>query len=106
MVNFIPNDYFTFRHLAGHNRSWGARFLRYHITSITGFCLTMLIQFVLTNGVHILYFFSQAIALLLVFVYNFTFHHLFTYRHSYSSPPLEPPAIAFEKERDIVGPIR
>ncbi len=81
MVNFVPNDYFTFRHLAGHKRSWGARFLRYHITSISGLCLTTLIQFFLTNGVHVPYFFSQAIALMLVFIYNFTFHHLFTYRH-------------------------
>jgi|GEM_PF-762217 len=100
MVNFIPNDYFTFRHLAGHNRSWGARFLRYHITSITGFCLTMLIQFVLTNGVHIPYFFSQAIALILVFVYNFTFHHLFTYRHM--SHTAKQPAIRIDIHRHMV----
>src|SRR5690348_1792845 len=31
MANFIPNDYFTFRHLDGHNRSWWARCLRFHI---------------------------------------------------------------------------
>lgn len=81
MVNFIPNDYFTFRHLAGHNRTWRARCLRYHITSIAGFCLTVLIEFLFTFVIHIPAFFSQAIALLLVFIYNFTFHHLFTYRH-------------------------
>jgi putative flippase GtrA len=80
MVNFIPNDYFTFRHLAGHSRSWGARLLRYHITSITGFCLTSLIQYVLSHVAHLIPFFSQAIALILVFIYNFTFHHVFTYR--------------------------
>jgi putative flippase GtrA len=81
MVNFIPNDYFTFRHLAGHNRSWRARCLRYHITSITGLSLTVLISSTLTFGIHIPAFFSQAIALILVFIYNFSFHHLFTYRH-------------------------
>jgi putative flippase GtrA len=81
MVNFIPNDYFTFRHLAGHSRSWGARLLRYHITSITGFCLTSSIEYLLSHGVHLIPFFSQAIALILVFIYNFTFHHIFTYRH-------------------------
>ncbi len=80
MVNFIPNDYFTFRHLAGHSRSWRARCLRYHITSITGFCLTTLIEATLTFGIHIPAFFSQAIALILVFIYNFSFHHIFTYR--------------------------
>jgi putative flippase GtrA len=81
MVNFIPNDYFTFRHLAGHSRSWRARCLRYHITSITGLCLTVLISTMLTFGIHVPAFFSQATALILVFVYNFSFHHLFTYRH-------------------------
>ncbi|HEY4033356.1 MAG TPA: GtrA family protein [Ktedonobacteraceae bacterium] len=86
MVNFIPNDYFTFRHLAGHSRSWGARFLRYHITSITGFCLTSLIQFAFAHGAHMIPFFSQAIALILVFIYNFTFHHLFTYRRVSHAP--------------------
>jgi putative flippase GtrA len=80
MVNFIPNDYFTFRHLAGHSRSWGARLLRYHITSITGFCLTSLIEYLFAHGLHLIPFFSQAIALILVFIYNFTFHHVFTYR--------------------------
>ena len=80
MANFIPNDYFTFRHLAGHSRSWRARCLRYHITSIAGFTLTVLISTILTFGIHIPAFFSQAIALILVFVYNFSFHHIFTYR--------------------------
>lgn len=80
MVNFIPNDYFTFRHLAGHNRSWRARCLRYHITSLTGLSLTVVISSTLTFGLHIPAFFSQAIALILVFIYNFSFHHLFTYR--------------------------
>jgi len=88
MVNFIPNDYFTFRHLAGHSRSWGARLLRYHITSITGFSLTFLIQYLLFHSAHLILFFSQAIALILVFIYNFTFHHVFTYRRiSHKSKP-------------------
>jgi putative flippase GtrA len=105
IANFVPNDYFTFRHLPGHKRSWGARCLRYHITSTTGFCLTVMIETVLAFGVHIPPFFSQAIALILVYIYNFTFHHLFTYRRKSSSNPLEPAAIALEKEREAVGPI-
>jgi putative flippase GtrA len=55
MANFIPNDYFTFRHLAGHSRSWGARCLRYHITSIAGFCLTTLIESVWCSHPGILF---------------------------------------------------
>jgi putative flippase GtrA len=101
LVNFIPNDYFTFRHLVGHNRSWGARCLRYHITSITGFCLTVLIESMLTFGAHIPAFFSQAIALILVFMYNFTFHHLFTYRHK--SHTVKQPAIHVDIHQHVVN---
>lgn len=81
MANFIPNDYFTFRGLDGHSRSWSARCLRFHITSIGGVILTYLIE----AGVH--YFghapalAGQAVALILVLFYNFSFHHLFTYKH-------------------------
>jgi putative flippase GtrA len=80
MANFIPNDYFTFGHMAG-GRSWGARCVRFHITSIGGSLLTFLIQFSLSNLLHILPILSQAIALILVLFYNFSFHHIFTYRH-------------------------
>jgi putative flippase GtrA len=100
MVNFIPNDYFTFRHLAGHSRSWGARCLRYHITSITGFSLTVLIESILTFGVYIPAFFSQAVALMLVFIYNFTFHHLFTYRRI--SHTAKQPAICIDMPQYVL----
>ena len=81
MANFVPNDYFTFRHLAGHQRSWGARCLRFHITSIGGSILTFILQFVFSYVLHIPPMISEAAALLLVLVYNFSFHHIFTYRH-------------------------
>jgi len=100
MVNFIPNDYFTFRHLAGHNRSWIARCLRFHITSISGFCLTVLIELIFTFAIHIPAFFSQAIALILVFIYNFTFHHLFTYRHK--SHTAKQPAVHVDVHQHLV----
>jgi putative flippase GtrA len=80
LANFVPNDYFTFRYLAGHQRSWGARCLRYHITSITGTALTFLINFGLSYGLHISPVLAQAVALIIVLFYNFTVHHLFTYR--------------------------
>lgn len=82
LANFIPNDYFTFRHMAGHTRSWNARAVRFHITSVSGIIVTALI-FTLFNvvfGVEALV--AQAIALVLATAYNFTVHHLFTYRHT------------------------
>ncbi len=81
LANFIPNDYFTFRHLPGHSRSWGARCVRFHITTFSGTGLTFLIEFALTNLTHITPFFAEAIALIIVLFYNFTIHHVFTYRH-------------------------
>jgi len=80
LANFIPNDYFTFRHLPGHARTWTARCTRFHITSIGGTLLTFLIQFVFTHALHLPAIIAQASALLLVLVYNFSFHHIFTYR--------------------------
>ncbi len=81
IANFIPNDYFTFRHMPGRERSWGARCARFHITSLIGSGLTVLIQLFFSHVVHIMPLLGQAFALLLVLFYNFSFHHLFTYRH-------------------------
>jgi putative flippase GtrA len=81
MANFIPNDYFTFRYLPGHVRSWGARCLRFHITSLGGVILTLLIEFGLHYGAHVPAIVAQAVALMLVLIYNFSLHHIFTYRH-------------------------
>jgi putative flippase GtrA len=80
MANFIPNDLLTFRNMAG-GRSWIARCIRFHMTCILGAILTYIIQFCLYFSLHIPAFFAQAVALILVLFYNFTFHHLFTYRH-------------------------
>jgi putative flippase GtrA len=79
MANFIPNDYFTFRHLPGHQRSWGQRCLRFHLTAIVGSLLNFLIELSLTSMAHVPALLSQAIAILLVLIYNFSFHHIFTY---------------------------
>jgi putative flippase GtrA len=80
MANFIPNDYFTFRHLPGHQRSWGARCLRFHLTAIVGSLLNFLIELSLTSLAHVPALLSQGIAIWLVLIYNFSFHHIFTYR--------------------------
>ncbi len=81
LANFIPNDYFTFRHLNGHKRSWLARCLRFHITSLSGVAVTFIISATLFHVVGLKSLVAQAIALVLATAYNFTVHHLFTYAH-------------------------
>ena len=81
LANFIPNDRFTFRHLPGANRPWIQRCLRFHMTTIVGSLLTFLIEFGLSTFTHTQPIFAEAIATLLVLIYNFSFHHIFTYRH-------------------------
>ena len=79
IANFVPNDFFTFRHAPGRERSWLMRGIRFNITSISGGILTYLIHGGLIL-LHISPFISQAAALLIVLFYNFAFHNLFTYR--------------------------
>ncbi|MFL5625421.1 MAG: GtrA family protein [Ktedonobacteraceae bacterium] len=81
MANFIPNDYFTFSHLPGHDRSWLARYARFHLTSIVGSILTFLIESGFSYMGHVPAILAQATALILVLIYNFSFHHIFTYGH-------------------------
>lgn len=87
IANFVPNDFLTFRHLPGHQRSWGTRCLRFHITSASGIVLTFVIQFTISHVSHMQPIIAQAIALMLVLFYNFSVHHLFTYRHIKSATP-------------------
>jgi putative flippase GtrA len=80
LANFIPNDYLTFRHLPGHKRTWLARCVRFHMTCVAGVALTLGIS----SGLFLLSvpaWLAQAIALILVTAFNFTAHHVFTYRH-------------------------
>jgi putative flippase GtrA len=81
LANFIPNDYFTFRHLDGHQRSWLTRCLRFHVTSLSGVAVTFIISATLFHLVGLPSLVAQAIALILATAYNFTVHHLFTYAH-------------------------
>jgi len=82
LANFIPNDRFTFNKLPGSQRPWIQRCLRFHMTCIVGSCLTFLIELVLSTFVlHKEAVIAEAIATLIVLIYNFTFHHIFTYRH-------------------------
>lgn len=82
IANFIPNDRFTFNTLPGAKRPWIQRCYRFHMTCIVGSALTFLIEAILAHfypAVDPVIF--EAIATLIVLIYNFTFHHLFTYRH-------------------------
>ncbi len=83
LANFIPNDYFTFRFLSGHQRSWLARGLRFHMTSLSGVLVTFIISWVLFHPVGLPLLASQAMALILAVFYNFTAHHFFTYAHKH-----------------------
>lgn len=82
MANFIPNDRFTFNTLPGAKRPWFQRCLRFHATCIVGTLLTLLIESVLKFRFNIPALIAEAIAIIIVLVYNFTFHHIFTYRHT------------------------
>ena len=84
LANFIPNDYFTFRRMARH-RPWGLRCARFHITACSGITLTYLLQFCFNFFFHLPSIFALAAAIWLVLFYNFTFHHVFTYRHKKSA---------------------
>jgi len=81
IANFVPNDRFTFRSLPGAERPWLQRFLRFHATAIVGTLLTFLIELGLSSLAHTEPIIAEAVATMLVLIYNFTFHHIFTYRH-------------------------
>lgn len=81
LTNFIPNDYFTFRFLPGHQRSWLARCLRFHLTSLSGVAVTFALSWIFYHPFDLRLLVAQALALILAVFYNFTAHHLFTYAH-------------------------
>lgn len=80
MANFLLNDRFTFRHLPGATRPWWQRCLRFHATCIIGSLLTFVLEFALFSLAHLPALFAEMIAILIVLIYNFSFHHFFTYR--------------------------
>ena len=86
MTNFIPQDLVTFRHLPGHSRSWLARCLRFHMTSVGGVIVTFVVSFTLHEIIGIQLTIAQAIAIIVALSFNFTFHHIFTYRHPTEAP--------------------
>ncbi len=81
MANFIPNDRITFSHLAGHSRSWIQRCARFHVTCTGGIIVTFAVSALLHLIFGVPALPAQAVALVIATAFNFTFHHLFTYRH-------------------------
>jgi putative flippase GtrA len=80
IASFLPNDRFTFISLPGAKRPWLQRCLRFHATCIVGTLLTFLLEFAFFSLAHTPGLLAEALAILIVLIYNFTFHHLFTYR--------------------------
>ncbi|HLZ20521.1 MAG TPA: GtrA family protein [Ktedonobacterales bacterium] len=82
LANFIPNDRITFSHLPGHSRSWYARCLRFHTTTIAGTIITFVIETITHYGFHVPGLFAEAIGIIIALFFNFTMHHVFTYAHT------------------------
>lgn len=80
MANFLLNDRFTFRYLPGAQRPWVQRCLRFHATCVVGSLLTFLLEFAFFSLAHVPALFAEMMAIGIVLIYNFTFHHIFTYR--------------------------
>ena len=80
MFNFILNDRFTFARYDGRHRPWLVRCLRFHSTVINGFILTFLVSGGLHYEVGVPALMSQAAGIFVAFVFNYTFHHIWTYR--------------------------
>lgn len=81
LANFIPNDRITFSHLPGHARSWWQRCWRFHSTAIAGTLVTYVVSSALKWGLHWAVLIAQSTAITIALVFNFTFHHIWTYRH-------------------------
>lgn len=80
IANFVPNDLLTFRHMAGHYRPWWLRLLRFHSTTLSGVLITLAISYTLHYGLGFAVVVGQAIAIIISLVFNFSMHHLWTYR--------------------------
>ncbi len=83
LANFALNDPITFSRLPGHHdRTWTARCLRFHVTCIVGVLVTFGIENVLHFKLGIPALFAEAVGIIIALFFNFTVHHLFTYRHA------------------------
>jgi putative flippase GtrA len=82
LANFVLNDPITFSHLPGHDRPWLVRCLRFHVTTILGVLITFAVENVAHFTLGIPAIFAEATGIIIALFFNFTVHHLFTYRHT------------------------
>jgi putative flippase GtrA len=82
LANFVLNDPITFSHLPGHDRPWLVRFLRFHVTCILGVTVTFTVENVMHFIVGAPALYAEATGIIIALFFNFTVHHLFTYRHT------------------------
>ncbi len=84
VANFVLNDPITFSHLPGHqDRPWWVRCLRFHATCIVGVLVTFAIENFMHFVVGVPALFGEATGIIVALFFNFTVHHLFTYRHTH-----------------------
>ncbi len=83
LANFFLNDPITFSRLPGHHdRPWLVRCLRFHMTCIVGVVVTYTIESVLHFSLGVPALLGEAVGIIVALFFNFTVHHLFTYRHA------------------------
>jgi putative flippase GtrA len=82
LANFVLNDPITFSHLPGHDRPWLVRCLRFHVTCILGVTVTFAVENVMHFIVGVPALYAEATGIIIALFFNFTVHHLFTYRHT------------------------
>jgi putative flippase GtrA len=75
--NFLLNDWMTFRDL--RHRHWARRCFRFHVTSTGGTLLTLGISFSLFHFLELPLLLAQGTALVAATLFNYLFHHIFTY---------------------------
>lgn len=87
LANFIPNDRITFSRLPGHSRTWYARCLRFHTTCVAGTIITYVIEEITHYGFHVPGLLAEATGIIIALFFNFTMHHVFTYRSQHAHSP-------------------
>jgi putative flippase GtrA len=80
LANFVLNDPITFSRLPGHDRPWLVRCLRFHVTAILGVTVTFTVENVMHFIVGFPALYAEATGIIIALFFNFTVHHLFTYR--------------------------
>jgi putative flippase GtrA len=75
--NFLLNRYYTFNQ---HNTIEGSQFIAFFIVSALGLLLSTAILFLLQKKTRLNFYISKAIAILLVFLWNYSANAFYTFR--------------------------